>query len=148
MLLKLVFICQNFRSTASHALSSIFTKMIKKHSVLIVVLVLVMGSIPKSLLFFESKFREDFTALTFCDKKEIPNNQYHGISHLRRELKAQDERDTKCGNNHVVKFKVSTFYISSIEILLFNVSNDFQFLNNQVRSYSAFILQNFRPPFT
>jgi len=122
--------------------------MIKKHSVLIVVLVLVMGSIPKSLLLFEFKVREDFTAAAFCDKKEIPNNQYNGISHSRRELKEQDDLDTKGGSNYLLKTQFSSFYISSLEILFFRVSNDFQFINNQVRSYSAFILQNFRPPFT
>jgi len=120
--------------------------MLNKLSVLIMVLVFLMGSVSKSLLFLEFELHQDFIAATLCEKKEIPNNHCHGMCHLKKELNEQDERDTKRGYNELVKSEISIFNISSFEMLFFRIAVDFQFVNYLENNYSAFIIMDLRPP--
>jgi len=120
--------------------------MLNKLSVLIMVLVFLIGSISKSLLFLEFELHQDLIAATLCEKKEIPNNHCHGMCHLIKELNQQDERESEQGDGFQNKTELSAFNISSLEILFISDSKDFKFVSFLERNYSAFILMDLRPP--
>ncbi len=120
--------------------------MLNRFLALTMMVVFLMGSITKSLLFLDYELRQDYFASVLCEKKEVPNNTCQGGCHLNKELKAQDEQERKQGSDSQVKFEM--YSLAPPVVVLSVVENyiDFRFLPYKSIGYLTVLFIDFRPP--
>ncbi|MBK7684017.1 MAG: hypothetical protein IPJ26_16845 [Bacteroidetes bacterium] len=120
--------------------------MLNRFLALTMMVVFLMGSFTKSLLFLDYELRQDYFASTLCEKKDVVNNLCHGMCHLKKEIREQDDRENKQGNNPQVKSEVNAIAVSMVEILVLDHVEEFRF-PAYLESESAFcLMMDLRPP--
>ncbi|MBK7963974.1 MAG: hypothetical protein IPK10_00740 [Bacteroidetes bacterium] len=126
-------------------MSLIFVFMLSRFLALTLMVVFLMGSFTKSLLFLDYEFRQDYFASVLCEKKDIPDNICHGMCHLKKEIKKQDERENKQGKSEL-KSEINAISISFCNLLFYNHGEKFQF-TNYLETFTVFsLLKDLRPP--
>ena len=101
--------------------------MLKRFLFLMMMVVFLMGSFTKSLLFLDYELRQDYFASVLCEEKEVVNNLCHGMCHLKKEFREQDDRENRQGNNPQVKSEVIAIAVSLVEILFIDQGEEFSF---------------------
>lgn len=120
--------------------------MLNRFLAVTMMVVFLMGSFTKSLLFLDYELRQDYFASTLCEKKDVVNNLCHGMCHLKKEIREQDDRENKQGNNPQVKSEVTAIAVSMVEILFIDQEEELSF-PAYLESESAFCwMKDLRPP--
>lgn len=119
--------------------------MLTRFLALILMMVFLMGSFTKSMLFLDYELRQDYFASTLCEKKDIPDNSCHGMCQLKKEIKEQDERESKQGKSEI-KSEFNAIVIAFFNILYYSHGEAFQFAK-YLETFTLFcLLKELRPP--
>ena len=82
----------------------------------LLLLLMIISVSAKTLLFVDYELREEYYARNFCIKKDIPGNCCKGSCHLSKELKTQEERETRSFPAPAFKLEVVFIQEESIRI--------------------------------
>ncbi len=72
----------------------------------ILLLLMLVSVSSKTILYLDYELRADYYAKYFCVKKDVPDNCCKGSCHLSKELKEQDDRETKSFPSLNIKLEV------------------------------------------
>jgi len=86
----------------------------------LLILILLLESGSKSILFLNFEMHQDYIAQNFCEKKDIPDNKCKGNCQLKKEIKEQDDRENKQGPVLTFKSEVGVFELPSFKLLFYN----------------------------
>ncbi|MBL0096824.1 MAG: hypothetical protein IPP46_10275 [Bacteroidetes bacterium] len=86
----------------------------------VLILILLMESGSKSILFLNFEIHKEYIAQQLCEKKDVPENRCQGNCQLSKEIKEQDARENKQMPVMTVKSEVSVFELPSFKVLFFN----------------------------
>jgi hypothetical protein len=119
--------------------------MLRKAAVWILLFVMIFETSGKTMLLLSFEMNRDFIAKELCVKKDIPDNCCKGSCQLTKELKEQDERESKSFPSVVVKSEVM-FFLDITSLKYYLPSMVMYFVGLHENMLSGVALKLLRPP--
>jgi hypothetical protein len=119
--------------------------MLRKAAVWILLFVMIFETSGKTMLLLSFEMNRDFIAKELCVKKDIPDNCCKGSCQLTKELKEQDERESKSFPSVVVKSEVM-FFLDITSLKYYLPSMVMYFVGLHENMLSGVALNLLRPP--
>jgi hypothetical protein len=108
------------------------------------IVIMLLDTCSKSFIVLNFELNKDYYAKVLCVKKNIAGNKCNGHCHLKKELRAEDQRENKAPSSSQVKYEVNylntfseklSFFIPQLSVLnfYFKVKNEIQFSGSVFR---------------
>ena len=98
--------------------------MLRKAAVWILLFVMIFETSGKTALLINFELRRDYFAKELCVKKDIPDNCCKGSCQLTKEIKEQDERETKSFPLVQVKSELLFFETRESKLRFYRASSE------------------------
>jgi hypothetical protein len=120
--------------------------MLRKAAVWILLFVMIFETSGKTMLLLSFEMNRDFIAKELCVKKDIPDNCCKGSCQLTREMKEQDDRESKSFPSLQVKSELLFFETKESKLHFYMASLFVPFHDFIVREDNGHTTELMKPP--
>lgn len=120
--------------------------MLRKAAVWILLFVMIFETSGKTALLINFELRRDYFATELCVKKDIPDNCCKGSCQLTKEIKEQDERETKSFPLVQVKSELLFFETRESKLRFYRASSELPYDELYTTVKSGHTTEVIKPP--